>query len=209
MTSSCHTEDQTTRICILCPRCREGNCGKRSRADAKDQFDILVLAIRTCLRFAAGKTSAAIEAALEAVRKHWIEKEVTQGGGGALSTPVGRQRPGDAVTTTGGAPSPGSLRSSSGTLADRLAPKSPTLPAANAAPAGGGGGGGSGAASADGSADAVPAAEGSVAAAATGQSSLAAKLANKSVSKIFSGRVKQLDRITEADSGLGGDDDEN
>jgi hypothetical protein len=157
--------------------------------------DVTHCAPNTKARDAAGKASAAIDAALEAVRKHWIQKELTGAGGGPPITPAARPRPG---TTSGSGPpaaAAASLRSDSGTLAAGVG--SPTSPKAASAiaPKLQGGieiSGGSGGVAASGSGTAVPAAA----------SGLAARLANTTVSRIFSSRAKQLDRIGEAEGAL-------
>ena len=146
----------------------------------------------------AGKASAAIDAALEAVRKHWIQKEVTGAGTATPGTPAARPRPG---TTAGVAPAGAALRSDSGTLAAGAAsPKLPSTVHGAPGPTLQGGSETSGSISevaAAGSGTAVP----SIA------SGLAARLANKNVSRIFSSRGKQLDRIGEAEGAQHGNEE--
>ena len=140
----------------------------------------------------AGKASAAIDAALEAVSKHWIQKELTGAGAAAPGTPAAKPHP---SFTAGAGPlgaTPASLRSDSRTLAAGVAcPKSQKVASAAGSMLQGGPetGSGIGEVAASGNRPAVPAAA----------SGLAAKLANKNLSRIFSSRGKHLDRIGEAE----------
>ena len=49
---------------------------------------IIAVQSQAHMHVVAGKASAAIDAALEAVRKHWIQKELTGAGGGPPITPA-------------------------------------------------------------------------------------------------------------------------
>lgn len=152
---------------------------------------------------AAGKASAAIDAALEAVRKHWIQKELTGSSGPSLAIPAAKARPG---TTAGSGPpvaAAGSLRSNSGTLA-AVGTES------HKSPAGEGGVTGpmlQGASGAPLTAGGMELAANTVGAPATSApaAGLAARLVNRNVSRIFSSRGKQLHRIGEAKGAV--DDD--
>ena len=150
---------------------------------------------------AAGKASAAIDAALEAVRKHWIHKELTGSAGGPPATPAARPRQGATPATSTPGAAAGSVRSNSGTLGTGAAsPKSPAGGGVTTGPAL------QGAAGSSSAGDGGSAAGGSEAAATpAGATGLAARLTNNNVSRIFSGRGKQLDRIGEAEGVL--DDD--
>ena len=131
-------------------------------------------------RLAAGKASPAIDAALEAVRRHWIEKEMKQSA-----------RPADATP-------PASGKAFNAAAAAAAAAKSPAGPPPE----------GVATAAAGIQSSAAAGGEPERAAAPAGQQALADRLANRSVSRIFSSRARQLGAITESAGAVASDDDE-
>lgn len=162
---------------------------------------------------AAGKASAAIDAALEAVRKHWIEKELKQGKPDASAVLRAAATASAAASSTVGA----AAAPAAAATPPAVTPAVPAVAAGgvaavvvDTAPAGG-----TDATRAGGVArtDAAGNTYRGPAAAACGQTGdaeqrpLAAKLSNRNVSRIFTMRGKPLDRITEAHAGSSSDEE--
>lgn len=183
--------------------------------------------VSTALSSPAGKASAAIDAALEAVRKHWIEKEMKQGLGkpdasavlrGAAAAASASASSSAATGAVAGRAVPRGARAAAGAAATaaKSQPKtddagSSLAPPAVAVLAGGAG------VPRDDETPAEAAGLAATAQAAGGlpdendkraaEAALAQKLSNRSVSRIFSSCAKPLDRIAETDAGSSSDDE--